>query len=348
MIKIGILDEDKTFVDKLYKIIRDTLFSIDDWETQSFSSSSEIQNAIAEHTFDCQLLFMDIMVKGGLQTIQYIFSNEIPTDIIFITASKDFVYQSYHYHTFAYLLKPVSEVDISLELQRYLKDLHTFSQFLPVTCKGQKQNISIPLIQYAESKGHTVIIHTSRQDYISYQKLNELETSLCDYGFVRCHQSFLVSLRHITGSSLTSLQIAEEKIPISRRYQNVIKEVLSKGKQYPVGTPPTVGEKKKNYGALICTKGAYLGSIIRICPEQTITIGRQAGAADIPINYPLASRLHCELLYHADRQEYEVTDYSSNGTYIEQSKRLVPGITYTLPKDTTLSFGDLETVYRLA
>lgn len=348
MIKIGILDEDKTFADKLYNIIQETLFSIDDWETQSFSSSSDIRSAIKEHTFDCQLLFMDIMIKDGLQTVQYIFSNKIPVDIIFITASRDFVYQSYHYHTFAYLLKPVSEADISLELQRYLNELHTSPHFLPVTCDGQKQNISIPLIRYAESKGHTVIIHTLQQDYISYQKLNELEAILCDHGFVRCHQSFLVSLRHITGSSLTSLQISDAKIPISRRYQPALKELLSQREHRLTSLASTVGEKRKDYGALICTKGVYLGSIIRICPEQTITIGREAAAVDIQINYPLASRLHCELLYHADRLEYEITDYSSNGTYIDQSKRLVPGITYTLPKDTSLCFGDLHTVYKLA
>lgn len=348
MIKIGILDQDNAFVNKLKKIIQDTLFSIDDWELKRFSSSDDIQKAIKEHTFDCPLLFMDIMVPNGLQTIQYIFSNEISADIIFITASRDFVYQSYHYHTFAYLLKPVSEADISLELQRYLQELHTSPQFLPVTCKGQKQNISIPLIQYAESRGHTVIIHTQQQDYISYQKLNELEAVLCDYDFVRCHQSFLVSLHHITESSLTSLQIAAVKIPISRRYQPVLKEVLNQNRHHILSPSPTVGEKKKDYGALICTRGVYLGSIIRICPEQAITIGREAGTVDIQINYPLASRLHCVLLYHADRQEYEITDYSTNGTYIERSKRLVPGITYTLSKDTTLYFGDPETIYRLA
>lgn len=348
MIKIGILDEDKTFAGKLYTIIQNTLFSFDDWETQSFSNSSEIQNAIKEHTFDCQLLFMDIMVKDGLQTVRYIFANDIPVDIIFITASRDFVYQSYHYHTFAYLLKPVSETDISLELKRYLKELHTSPQFLPVTCEGQKQNISIPLIQYVESNRHTVVIHTLQQNYISYQKLTELEPILCEYKFVRCHQSFLVSLHHITSSSLTSLQIAGDEIPISRRYQPVLKEILSQREHRLTSLSPTVGEKRKAYGALVCTEGVYLGSIIRICPEQTITIGREASAVDITINYPLASRLHCELLYHADRQEYEITDYSSNGTYIDQSKRLVPGITYTLPKDTTICFGDLQTVYKLA
>lgn len=345
MIKIGILDEDATFIDNLYKIIRDTLFPIDEWTTQIFHSSSEIIQALKQKEFDCQLLFMDIMIKNGLHTIQYIFTHEVHADIIFVTSSKDFVYESYHYHTFAYLLKPVSEADISAELNRYLKELHVSPQFLPVTCDGHKQNISLPSILYIESSGHKAIIHTPQKDYVSYQKLNELEEQLQPYGFLRCHQSFLVSLRHIKDSTLTSLRIADEKIPISRRYQSHLKEALSQKNHTPQAT---VGETKRNYGALVCTKGVYLGSIVRIRPEQKILIGRDLKIADIQINYPLASRLHCEILYHAEQQEYEVTDHSSSGTYIDQGKRLLRDTTYTLPKGATLSFGDLETTYKLA
>lgn len=69
---------------------------------------------------------------------------------------------------------------------------------------------------------------------------------------------------------------------------------------------------------------------------------------DIQVNLPLTSRLHCEIVYHADLQEYDVTDYSSSGTYINGKQRLLQGITYTVKKGTALCFGDLETVYKLA
>lgn len=105
MIKIGICDEDVIFTNKLHETISNILFPIDEWTTQIFHTSEEIIHAIETGEFDCQLLFMDIMIGEGLNTVRYIFEHEVNTDIIFITSSKDYVYESYHYHTFAYLLK---------------------------------------------------------------------------------------------------------------------------------------------------------------------------------------------------------------------------------------------------
>lgn len=348
MIKIGICDEDVIFTNKLHETISNILFPIDEWTTQIFHTSEEIIHAIETGEFDCQLLFMDIMIGEGLNTVRYIFEHEVNTDIIFITSSKDYVYESYHYHTFAYLLKPVSEADISVELQRYLKELNVSPRFLPITSGGVRHNIPIHSILYIESNRHKVIVHTIKQDYICYQKLNELEELLKKDNFVRCHQSFLVSLHHVTDFTLTTLTIANKEIPISRRYQPVLQEALTMGQGKQEKSLGTISEKQKDYGAIVCTQGAYLGSIIHICPEQKILIGRDLNMSDIQVNLPLVSRLHCELIYHDDRQEYEVTDYSSSGTYVNQKNRLMKGIPYTFQKGTALCFGDLETVYKLA
>ena len=348
MIKIGICDEDVIFTNKLHETISNILFPIDEWTTQIFHTSEEIIHAIETGEFDCQLLFMDIMIGEGLNTVRYIFEHEVNTDIIFITSSKDYVYESYHYHTFAYLLKPVSETDISVELQRYLKELNVSPRFLPITSGGVRHNIPIHSILYIESNRHKVIVHTIKQDYICYQKLNELEELLKKDNFVRCHQSFLVSLHHVTDFTLTTLSIANKEIPISRRYQPVLQEALTMGQGKQEKSLGTISERQKDYGAIVCTQGAYLGSIIHICPEQKILIGRDLNMSDIQVNLPLVSRLHCELIYHADRQEYEVTDYSSSGTYVNQKNRLMKGIPYTFQKGTDLCFGDLETVYKLA
>lgn len=235
-----------------------------------------------------------------------------------------------------------------MELQRYLKELNVSPRFLPITSGGVRHNIPIHSILYIESNRHKVIVHTIKQDYICYQKLNELEELLKKDNFVRCHQSFLVSLHRVTDFTLTTLTIANKEIPISRRYQPVLQEALTMGQSKQEKSLGTISEKQKDYGAIVCTQGAYLGSIIHICPEQKILIGRDLNMSDIQVNLPLVSRLHCELIYHDDRQEYEVTDYSSSGTYVNQKNRLMKGIPYTFQKGTALCFGDLETVYKLA
>lgn len=349
MIKIGICDEDTTFIDSLYDTISSVMFSIDDWEAQIFHSSAEITQAIEDSTFDCQLVFIDIMIKNGLDTARFIFEHAHYANIIFITYSKDYVRESCHCQTFAYLLKPVSPNDISNELQRYIKTLNMSSKYLSIVTSGMNHSIPIDSIYYIESNRHKVIIHTTGEDYECYRKLNELEETLKEEGFLRCHQSFLVSMRHVTDSTLTHFKIREIEIPISRRYQRFFQEYFSQGTL--VGLPKQSddeSEKPKQHGSIICIQGTYLGSVVHMYPEQRIIIGRDLNVADIQINLPLVSRMHCELIYHEDRGEYEITDFSTNGTFINQKQRLLQGVSYIVKSGTQVCFGDMETVYKLA
>ena len=353
MIRIGIIDEDVTFVNKLYNIIHSVMQSIGQWDSQIFHSCEEVMDAIESGQFQCQLLFMDIMLENGkgMDLVQYICDQKLNTDFIFVTASKEHVYDSYHYQTFAYLLKPVSDYDLSAELKRYFDELSLHSNYLFITSKGKKLRLTLPSILYIESNLRKVIIHTKQGDYESYQKLGELEEQLQEYNFVRCHQSYLVSIPHITGFTNNSLQIQDVTIPISRRHQARLRDILYNKENGAVLNDIsnlTLSSRRKNYGALICTHGNYTGSIIQICPEKKILIGRDGKQADIIINHPYISRVHCSLLYHSDTMSYEITDYSSNGTFVHEGIRLVNDEPYLLKSGSELYFGTKDNVYTLA
>ncbi len=349
MIKIGICDEDTQFVNKLYHIINTVMLSIDDWEAHIFHSPQELYSSLKENTFDCQLIFMDILAKDGsaLETVRYIYENQIDTDLIFITASTEHVFECYHYHTFAYLLKPVSETDISFELQRYIRELTQSSRFLPISVSGVNHQIPINSILYIESNRRKVTIHTTQADYECYQKLDDMENKLREEGFIRCHQSYLVSIRHISECTTSQLMIQEHTIPISRRYQVELKELFSSHQSDYKGGFSSLYKEQRNSGALVCIKGPYLGSIIRIRPEQQILIGRDGNMVDMVINLPFVSRIHCSVIYHPNTMTYELVDYSNNGIYVDQNKRLLKEETYLLKSGTEICFGDTDTIYKL-
>lgn len=100
-------------------------------------------------------------------------------------------------------------------------------------------------------------------------------------------------------------------------------------------------------GALICIEGIYMGAITHFYPEQPIVIGRDGECADFVLNFPQISRIHCELIYHAGKQEYQITDYSSNGTFTGSGSRLAKGEPYLLKSGTSLYFGDKQLIYQL-
>ncbi len=353
MITIGICDDDPGFLDQLYNIINRVMFPIGDWKSRIFHSTDEIISSIENGNFDCQLIFMDIMMSSGngLKTAQYICEHNLNTDLIFVTSSRDHVFECYHYHAFAYLLKPISEADISGELQRYLKDLQYSPKHLTISFQGITHQIPIRSILYIESNLRKLTIHTSHATYYCYQKLNDIAETLDGEGFVRCHQSYLIALDKVTDYSTTQLHIQDAQIPISHRYQEKLKMLFDQQEtavteNHPE-TPSSLNQMRKDHGALICVQGAYLGSIIRIRPEKKILIGRDGSVADMIVNLPFVSRTHCSLLYHCDTMEYEVVDYSNNGTFVNGGKRLLQNEPYLLKAGTEICFGDKDTIYKL-
>lgn len=353
MITIGICDNDPAFCDNLYNMVCRVMIGVGDWDIRTFYSGIEIRTAIDDGTFDCQLMFMDILIDGetGLETAQYICDHVSYTDLIFVTSSDKHVYECFHYHAFAYLLKPVSEEDIAAELQRYFQSMSHSSKHLSITYQGVTHQIPISSILYIESNLRKIAIHTQQTTYYCYQKLNVIAEQLKDSGFVRCHQSYLFALDKVTNYSNVHVYIQDIQIPISNRYQAQVQELFTRSQlggstQFQMSFAG-FNRGQLNYGALICIRGTYLGSIIRICPEQEIVIGRDGTVADLVINLPLVSRRHCILIYHYGTMKYEVMDLSSNGTFVDGSKRLLKNETYLLKAGSEICFGDKKTVYKL-
>ena len=200
----------------------------------------------------------------------------------------------------------------------------------------QKSVEHIPLhtILYMESSLRKIIIYSTQGTYQCYRKLDDIAHALDGMGFVRCHQSYMISLDKLTAYTNRYVCIGNTKIPISRRYQQTFLQ-------------HKVQLLQKNYGSLICTRGSYLGTQIYFCPEKEILVGRDGETADLIVNLPLVSRNHCSIRYCLTEKQYEVTDFSSNGTFVQGNRRLLPYEKYILPPGSELCFGDKETSYRL-
>ncbi len=244
---------------------------------------------------------------------------------------------------------------------------------LYITIQGMQYSIPLKDILYFESNLRKVIIHTTSKHYEYYEKLDTLEQLLQDKGFIRCHQSYLVAVTHITSYSDTSLSFDDRTIPISRSRLEYIRHILqdsnvkycqpaatehkpSKNSSLSASTTfssdatslsPKEEEEDTTQGVITCIEGLYKESTIWLQPNKPVIIGRTIHSADVVINLPRVSRVHCEITYHQDSNTYEIIDYSANGTYINREFRLAPKVPYMLPPGTVLSFGDQTTLYEL-
>lgn len=361
MFRIGICDMDHDFVNQLVKILEDIMQQYARWEAVIFEDSDSVINAITEGTFNCNLLFMDIYQKNGTGTeiAAFMHSHNVDTDIIFVTQSKEHVFECFKQRAFAYILKPMVDRDLEYEIGRYLKEKRLNPKCLNIKNRSDITRIPLDIILFLESKYRKIIVHTLNKEYEYYDKMDQLAELLERQGFVRCHQSYLVAKEHITAYDGQMLKVGEYAVPISRRYKDNVKAALSETEYMPVDEISDNTDEEHTYltsglfqqydtkGALVCIKGEYLGRIIRIVPEQTIIVGRDGTSADMIVNLPLVSRKHCELIYHEEENVYEVMDYSANGTFTDGDVRLEKDKSYIIRPGATLMFGDKSVVYKL-
>ena len=208
MIYIGICDDEKEYREKLHDIVSTALFRFDEMEFSHYDSGREVIEAIEADAFPCELLLLDIHMpeKDGLETAAYIRDHQIDVDIIFVTVSSEFVFDGYTFQAFSYLLKPLSRDRLSAELSRYMQLRSACSKCLYVNI-GRKR---VP------------IFLDDSQSLSFYAKMGELEQTLSEDDFIRCHQSYLVNVRYIQSHTRTEIDIGGEIIPISRRYTDIV------------------------------------------------------------------------------------------------------------------------------
>ncbi|WP_145336335.1 LytTR family transcriptional regulator DNA-binding domain-containing protein [Paenibacillus xylanexedens] len=92
-----------------------------------------------------------------------------------------------------------------------------------------------PEIDYIESINGSVYVHVGGEDFVCSLKLNDLEQKLLNFGFFRCHRSYIVNLQKVKeiitwtkNSYSLRLQIDKDAVvPLSRSKLHELKTLLN-------------------------------------------------------------------------------------------------------------------------
>lgn len=146
-----------------------------------------------------------------------------------------------------------------------------------------------------------------------------------------------------TGSvGLWLLLIASIVMLVLGVYQKETAEVMGRGSRgYQTPAPAQGG------GSLSGINGQYSGSNIPIEVGTELIIGRDASSCHLIVSGPKVSRKHCAVKYDMGTHSYRVIDYSTNGTYTADGKRLLANQYTSLPSGTTIYLGDQSVMFRL-
>ena len=204
---------------------------------RQFQSGGELLQAL--ESFD--IVFLDIIMQDldGMKTAQAFRKKASDKILIFVSSSREYVFEAYDVEAFQYLLKPVDDRKLKNVLQKAIVKTQSRSQeFIIVSRERQKKKLFLDDIYYFEIKGRIVDAHGPEGIFTYYEQIGELENKIRDKGFFRCHKSYLINLKYVDGYSRKEVVLENgEKIVIAkRRYDEFVQEMLK--------------DKKKNGGIL--------------------------------------------------------------------------------------------------
>ena len=194
---------------------------------RQFRNGGELLQAL--ESFD--IVFLDIIMQDldGMKTAQAFRKKASDKILIFVSSSREYVFEAYDVEAFQYLLKPVDDRKLKNVLQKAIVKTQSRSQeFIIVSRERQKKKLFLDDIYYFEIKGRIVDVHGPEGIFAYYEQLGELEDKLQGYGFFRCHKSYLINLKYVDGYNRQEVILENgEKIVIAkRRYDRFVREML--------------------------------------------------------------------------------------------------------------------------
>jgi DNA-binding LytR/AlgR family response regulator len=174
------------------------------------------------------ILFLDIYMPGlnGIETAKKIRKVMKDIKIIFITSSKDHCHKAFEVFAFNYIVKPLDKQKLKYVMDEALEGIiKERSQQFCFSFKGKRYRILTKDILYLESRDRIIYFHMhDNATFQCYSKLDEIINLLPNDLFVRCHQSYIINIYHVTEMSIHYFKIGENVINISKIHQKKSRE----------------------------------------------------------------------------------------------------------------------------
>lgn len=123
----------------------------------------------------------------------------------------------------------------------------------------------------------------------------------------------------------------------------------------PVKAPGPVGSEQKEEvktmalpeGKVIGASGMYAGVSIDVKDNEELTIGRDGAMSNLVIEDNGVSRRHCAIRFSSMERAYYVRDYSTNGVFLSDGRRLVKNTDERVAPGSRIRLGQTSQIFML-
>ncbi|WP_099467091.1 LytR/AlgR family response regulator transcription factor [Konateibacter massiliensis] len=204
MLKIAICDDEKQFRESIKEyVLQYTKKMLIDCEIDTYSSGKDFI-ATGIEMIKYKIVFLDINMSeiDGITTAKVIRKYSEEVFIVFVTAYIDYTLEGYKVEAIRYILKDNDNFEHSIKecLNTIFKKINYQITKERFEFNEGVKVLNVDRILYVESSLHKLDFHIMEQDlkiYSMYDRLDNIESKLAKYDFIRIHQSYLVNLKYI-------------------------------------------------------------------------------------------------------------------------------------------------------
>ena len=224
---VAIVDDDKDSRNYLEGLLKS--FNYFDITVTQFDNGQTFIEGLGKSKFS--LIFLDIEMPeiNGISLAKEIHSIDAKTLIIFVINHSSYISEAIRNYAFQYLVKPVKNEELTIELTRAHKELSRRNQKIEINVRERKIIVNVSDIEYIESRNKKVVI-TMRDKTVfeSKGKLSDYSKLLSYHNFSSCHKSYLINLEYVKEIGHESITMAGGRyIPVSRSQRDVFKKAYN-------------------------------------------------------------------------------------------------------------------------
>jgi two-component system, LytTR family, response regulator AlgR len=242
---VFIVDDEPPARHRLKELLTDCIAQISLELIGEAANGRDALEQLTERHADVVLVDIRMPEMDGIELAQHLNKLDNPPVIIFTTAYDNYAIQAFELKAIDYLLKPIRLGRLFEALTRARTAIPIKTEVLQELMPEPRKNLSIqqrgkilliPIesILYLRAELKYVTVHTSDIDYLSEEPLGALEKEFAAR-FIRIHRNCLVAKDEIESFEkiadegeeshwVVKLKGSEERLPISRRQQAIVKE----------------------------------------------------------------------------------------------------------------------------
>lgn len=228
--KIAIVDDEQKWRMLTLDVVQRYLDESD--EIEMFASGIDFLKK--NSSYDIVLMDIEMPKMDGFTTIIN-YKVEYPDSIILIlTTHLESARKGYLVDAFRYVDKTKMRDELKEAFEK-IKEIYRKNQVCLVGRNGDvTKSIFIKDILFIETNGRGCLINTINGPYECNEKINDLETELEEYGFFKCHKSFLINLNSVEHMDKEFVYFSKDKkayISV-RKYTETKKKYIEARKKF--------------------------------------------------------------------------------------------------------------------